>query len=216
MVLCCQQVSKSFRQGRRSIPVIESLDLTIAEKECVVIRGASGAGKTTLLLTLGAMMKPDEGVVQLGERDIYQLSEAQRAQVRNQTIGFVFQTFHLIPYLTVLQNVSLAVAESSQAAAREVIDRLGLTHRIDHLPRSLSAGEQQRTAIARATVNGPQIILADEPTGNLDEENSQAVYAALDDVRQAGSSLVIVTHGSAALSIADRVLTLDAGRLTEA
>ncbi|MGI9457778.1 MAG: ABC transporter ATP-binding protein [Aeoliella sp.] len=213
-MLACKQLTKTFTRGRQQVPVLRGVDLAVAQRECVAIRGSSGSGKTTLLLSLGAMLSPDAGRVEFAQQDVYALSSADRSRLRNQQLGFVFQTFHLIPYLTVLENVMVVTRNQSlSSAARELLTRLGLDHRLDHRPAALSAGEQQRTAIARAMINGPKLILADEPTGNLDAENSAEVYRALGEFRDDGGSVLVVTHGDAADGIADRSLLLNEGTL---
>lgn len=212
-MLVCSQLCKSFTHGGHQVSVLRGVDFRVGERECVAIKGASGSGKTTLLLTLGAMLSPDAGEVRFDKRDVYATNSRDRARLRNRHIGYVFQTFHLIPYLTVQENV-LVVNGDKKVEATALLERLGLSHRIEHRPAALSAGEQQRTVIARAMINGPKLILADEPTGNLDAQNSVEVYRALKEFRDNGGSVVVVTHGDAADSIADRVLSLNDGKLT--
>ena len=197
--------------------VVKGIDLDIAQGEVVCLLGPSGCGKTTLLLTLGGMQRPSDGSVQLGGRDLYALSPAERARLRSSEIGFVFQMFHLVPYLDLLANVLLACpgkpsAEVRQRAGR-LMDELGLADRASHRPGELSAGERQRLAVARALLNRPKLILADEPTGNLDPENAAEVIRHLAEFHRGGGTVVLVTHGAAADAHADRTLRLEQGRL---
>lgn len=194
--------------------MLDNVDIEVQPGEFVTIRGLSGSGKTTLLLTLGAMLQPDSGRVTIADRNVYGLSDANRARLRNQELGFVFQNFQLIPYLSVLENVLVAASGQQTSAAQELLTRLGLDHRLEHRPAALSAGEQQRAAIARAMINGPQLILADEPTGNLDEASSREVYRALAEFRDAGGSVLLVTHGDVPEGASDRELLLDQGKLS--
>ncbi len=181
------------------------------------VGGPVGSGKTTLLLTLGGMQRPSDGSVQLAGRDLYALSPAERARLRSSEIGFVFQMFHLVPYLDLLGNVLLACPGKPSAEVRQrasgLMDELGLADRASHRPGELSAGERQRLAVARALLNRPKLILADEPTGNLDPENAAEVIRHLAEFHRAGGTVVLVTHGAAADAHADRTLRLEQGRL---
>ncbi len=196
---------------------LDGVDREIRTGEFVVIRGPSGSGKTTLLLAIGGMLRPSSGRIHVDGRDVYALSEAARSAFRGETIGFVFQMFHLVPYLTLLENVLLAARDRTGgravSLAREHLDRFGLSGRHGHRPSQLSAGERQRCAIARALLNRPRVLLADEPTGNLDPENAAAVVDCLAAYHEEGGTVVLVTHGTTADSRADRVLTLRKGRL---
>jgi len=189
----------------------------VADGEFVAVRGPSGSGKTTLLLTLGGMQRPSEGLVQLAGRDLYAMSPAERARLRSSEIGFVFQMFHLVPYLDLLGNVLLACPGKPSAEVRqragELMDELGLADRASHRPGELSAGERQRLAVARALLNRPKLILADEPTGNLDPENAAEVIRHLAEFHRGGGTVVLVTHGEVVNAHADRTLSLEQGRL---
>jgi ABC-type lipoprotein export system ATPase subunit len=202
------------KQGQ--VRVLCGVELQVSPGECVVVRGASGCGKSTLLLALGAMLRPDRGSVTFNGHDIYAMPPHHRTAVRGGEMGFVFQAFHLVPYLTVLENVLVPARNrpSERTHAEELLSRLRIDHRLHHRPEALSMGEQQRTAIARAMINRPQLILADEPTGNLDAENGREVFTALGEFRDAGGSVIVVTHGSEAETIADRSFTLHDGRVT--
>ncbi|HJO09342.1 MAG TPA: ABC transporter ATP-binding protein, partial [Verrucomicrobiota bacterium] len=185
--------------------------------EFVAVRGPSGSGKTTLLLTLGGMQRPSAGTVQLAGQDLYGLPPSERAKLRSSEIGFVFQMFHLVPYLDLLGNVLLASPSCPSDVVRkragELLKELGLAKRVSHRPGELSAGERQRLAVARALLNRPKLILADEPTGNLDPENAAEVIRHLAEFHRSGGTVVLVTHGGAADSHADRTVSLDKGRL---
>ena len=213
----CDEVTKVFRKNGSEITSLDRFTAEVAEGEFVAVRGPSGSGKTTLLLTLGGMQRPSDGSVQLAGRDLYALSPAERARLRSSEIGFVFQMFHLVPYLDLLGNVLLACPGKPSAEVRQrasgLMDELGLADRASHRPGELSAGERQRLAVARALLNHPKLILADEPTGNLDPENAAEVIRHLADFHRGGGTLVLVTHGAAADAHADRTLRLEQGRL---
>ena len=213
----CDEVTKIFRKNGAEVVSLDRFTAEVAEGEFVAVRGPSGCGKTTLLLTLGGMQRPSAGSVQLGGRDLYALSPSQRARLRSSEIGFVFQMFHLVPYLDLLGNVLLACPGKPSDAVRrragELMDELGLAKRASHRPGELSAGERQRLAVARALLNRPKLILADEPTGNLDPENAAEVIRHLAEFHRGGGTVVLVTHGAAADAHADRTLRLEQGRL---
>ena len=213
----CDEVTKVFRKNGSEITSLDRFTAEVAEGEFVAVRGPSGSGKTTLLLTLGGMQRPSDGSVQLAGRDLYALSPAERARLRSSEIGFVFQMFHLVPYLDLLGNVLLACPGKPSAEVRQrasgLMDELGLADRASHRPGELSAGERQRLAVARALLNHPKLILADEPTGNLDPENAAEVIRHLADFHRGGGTVVLVTHGAAADAHADRTLRLEQGRL---
>jgi ABC-type lipoprotein export system ATPase subunit len=215
----CEAVSKVYRTGSGEVRSLDAVSLTVRRGEFVCVRGPSGCGKTTLLLTLGAMLRPTRGVVRVGGKDVYALSPAGRAQFRARTIGFVFQMFHLLPYLSVRDNVLLAAGRAARADQRadasRLLARLGLDARLGHRPAQLSAGERQRTAVARAMLNRPELILADEPTGNLDPENAREVCNHLKAFQQAGGTVLVVTHGATAESFADRIVEMRAGRINQ-
>ncbi len=213
-----ENVTKTYATKNGDVHALGGIDLQVQPEEFLVVRGPSGSGKTTLLMAIGSMLRPSQGKVIIRDTDIYSLSSKERASFRAQNIGFVFQMFHLVPYLSVIENVLLAggVAggHSSRDEARAILDRLGLTHRETHTPAALSAGERQRTALARALLNKPQIILADEPTGNLDPDNAQEVIRHLDEFRRQGGAVIVVTHGSMADSVASRTVLLDNGKIS--
>jgi ABC-type lipoprotein export system ATPase subunit len=213
----CDEVTKIFRKNGSEVTSLDRFTAEVAEGEFVAVRGPSGCGKTTLLLTLGGMQRPSAGSVQLGGRDLYALSPAERAGLRSSEIGFVFQMFHLVPYLDLLGNVLLACPGKPSAEVRRraggLLDELGLADRASHRPGELSAGERQRLAVARALLNRPKLILADEPTGNLDPENAAEVIRHLAEFHRGGGTVVLVTHGESVNAHADRTLSLEQGRL---
>ena len=210
-----KNVVKTYRTRKGDVKALDGIDLRIEKGEFVVIRGPSGSGKTTLLMTVAGMLHPTGGTVSIGDRDIYAMSIRARARFRAENVGFVFQMFHLVPYLNVTENVVLAggavANKDSNAQARELTEKLGLAGRIHHKPYELSAGERQRTAIARALLNRPKIILADEPTGNLDPDNAAVVLGYIDEFHQQGGTVVLATHGPAAKEFADRTVYMRNG-----
>ncbi len=212
-----EHVTKTYRKNSADVNALDDVSLKISAGEFVTVRGASGSGKTTLLLTIAGMLRPSGGRVLFGGRDLYALSRHERAGLRGREIGFVFQMFHLVPYLNVLDNVLLA---GSRRTARDeaigLLDRLGMTGRVKHHPAELSAGECQRTALARAFLNSPKLILADEPTGNLDGENTTVVMEQLKAYQQLGGTVVVATHSERLDEVADRVIHLEYGRLRTA
>lgn len=197
------------------VTALDDINLRIAQGEFVAIMGASGSGKTTLMNILTCLDTATEGQVFLDGTDAAALDEEGRRRFRAEKIGLVFQQFHLIPFLTALENIMLAQHYHSvvdEAAARKVLEQVGLGHRVTHLPSQLSGGEQQRVCIARALVNEPPVIFADEPTGNLDEENEQRVLDLLTDLHRQGRTIVMVTHNPALGQLADRILRLQHGK----
>jgi putative ABC transport system ATP-binding protein len=197
---------------------VHDVSFDIAKGETVAITGASGAGKSTLLAMLAGLDLPTAGHLWLDGQDLTTLSEDGRAQLRAQRVGFVFQSFHLIPALTALENVllplELAQRDNAQAQAREALGRVGLAPRVDHYPRQLSGGEQQRVALARAFVIGPAVLFADEPTGNLDAKTGQRIIDLMFEMnRTAHTTLVLVTHEQELAARCDRILHMHAGRL---
>lgn len=195
-------IGKTYPMPGEDVHALKNLTLEIERGEFVAVVGASGSGKTTLLYLLGMLTAPTAGRHFFGEQDVALLSDAERSIVRGQKIGFVFQSFHLLPQVSVLENVLLATRyerrggsrEEFRRAARELIERVGLGHRVDHRPWELSGGEMQRVAIARALLNQPDLILADEPTGNLDGANGDQVFELLEGLAQDGHTVVLVTH----------------------
>ncbi|MHB8464524.1 MAG: ABC transporter ATP-binding protein [Acidimicrobiales bacterium] len=219
-LLRLDKVSKRFHRGSEEVVALDSVDLDIAAGEFVGIVGPSGSGKSTLLHLAAGLDSPDEGHVSLDDRDLSTLSIAERAKLRRREIGFVFQFFHLIPTLTVAENIELPLLldgnRNAKGAIDTLVERVGLTHRIKHLPGELSGGEMQRAAIARALVANPRLILADEPTGNLDSATGAEILDVLaTQVSDAGAALVMVTHDATAASRADRVLHVRDGRMTD-
>ena len=211
MAIETRHLSKRFGY----VSALDDLNLRIARGEFVAIMGASGSGKTTLMNILTCLDTASEGQVILDGTDAAALDEEGRRRVRAQKIGLVFQQFHLIPFLTALENIMLAQHYHSvvdEAAARAVLAQVGLEHRMTHLPSQLSGGEQQRVCIARALVNEPPVIFADEPTGNLDEENEQRVLDLLTDLHRQGRTIVMVTHNPALGKFADRIVRLQHGK----
>ncbi len=197
------------------VTALDDINLRIAQGEFVAIMGASGSGKTTLMNILTCLDTATEGQVFLDGTDAAALDEEGRRRFRAEKIGLVFQQFHLIPFLTALENIMLAQHYHSvvdEAAARKVLEQVGLGHRVTHLPSQLSGGEQQRVCIARALVNEPPVIFADEPTGNLDEENEQRVLDLLTDLHRQGRTIVMVTHNPALGQFADCILRLQHGK----
>ena len=210
-------VSKTHASPDGEINALRDVSLEVNRGEFLCIQGHSGSGKSTLLLTVGGMQRPTAGEVIVAGEHVYRMSRAQQNQFRANHIGFVFQLFHLLPYLSVLDNVALGGAgQSSRGAAADLIDQFGLADRQRQKPTTLSAGERQRAALARALMGEPTVILADEPTGNLDPENSQIVLQSLADYCQQGGTVLLVTHGQEALEFADRRFVLTKGELTPA
>lgn len=213
-------LSKVYQSKGRPVRALDGVDLTVADGEFLAVRGPSGSGKSTLLLTIGGMVRPTEGRAVLNGTDLYGLSGGERANYRARNIGFVFQMFHLAPYLTVLDNVLLPTGlvdrgGPSRARALELLERFGMAERLDHRPGQLSTGERQRTAIARALVNDPWLVLADEPTGNLDPETGAEILAYLKEFNDAGRSVVLVTHEPWVEEYAHRTVHLKAGRCAD-
>ena len=212
-----ESVSKSFRRGTEEVVALDAVDLEVDAGELVSLVGRSGSGKSTLLHLAGGLDRPDRGRVLLDGKDLGDMSIGDRARLRRRSIGFVFQFFHLIPTLTVRENVELPLLlDGARRNGRptELLERVGLGHRVDHLPTELSGGELQRAAIARALVAKPSLVLADEPTGNLDSANGEAVLALLaEEVRESGVALLMVTHDGDAARRAGRCQTLHDGHL---
>ncbi|MFZ3076598.1 MAG: ABC transporter ATP-binding protein [Psychrobacter glacincola] len=216
-LLTATKLNKTVHVGDQSLSIIKDVDIHVNAGEFVVIMGKSGSGKSTLLGLLAALDYPDSGDVELAGQALSRLNEDALAVIRQRDMGFVFQSFHLLPTLTVAENIAfpLDIARRPDAArVDELIEAVDLGHRRHSLPNQLSGGEQQRTAVARALVSRPKIVFADEPTGNLDEQNANQVMQLLLDLRQkTGSALVVVTHDSALADMADRVITMHDGRI---
>ncbi len=209
-----ENISKIYKTRRGQVKALDKIAFQVQEGEFVVVRGPSGSGKTTLLLAIGGMLHPTSGQVFVGEKDIYAMSKRERARFRAENIGFVFQMFHLVPYLNVIENALLASgARANRSEAEKLLERLGMSGREHHKPSELSAGERQRTAIARALLNHPRIILADEPTGNLDPENAAQVIGYLAEFHRGGGTVIVVTHGAVADQYSDRIIYLQGGQV---
>jgi len=221
IVLTAKNLGKQVSSPEGSLTILDDVSLEIHAGEAVALIGPSGAGKTTLLALLAGLDNPSSGGVRLCGADLEQLDEDGRAQVRGSNVGFVFQSFHLVPALTALENVMLPLelAEAPEAAsrARAVLESVGLAGRTGHYPRQLSGGEKQRVAIARAFVTRPSVLFADEPTGNLDTASGDRVIELLFDLnKQNGTTLILVTHDQSLAARCDRVLSIEAGRLASA
>lgn len=211
-------VSKVYTTPNGKVRALDAVNLSIQRGEFVVARGPSGSGKSTLLLTIGGMIRPTEGRVLVGGQDVYMMPSRQRARLRADGIGFVFQMFHLVPYLSALENVlipTLAGAQTGRQEATELLARLQLSDRVHHRPAQLSTGERQRVALARALLNNPDIILADEPTGNLDPDNARQVMNYLAEFHRAGGTVVVVTHDPLADQYAQRTVLMDRGQVRD-
>ncbi len=214
-------IRKQYQVGDQTLDVLTDISFDIQSGESVAIMGPSGCGKSTLLNILGALEKPDGGHVKLGNTDPFALNERALAQFRNRNIGFIFQEHHLLPQCTVLENVLIPTLvngdpQAEEGRARELLDRVGLSQRIEHRPAELSGGERQRVAIARALINEPDVLLADEPTGNLDEQTADGIADLLRDVqRDAQTILIVVTHSAEIASRFGRQWRLAEGRMQE-
>ena len=218
MLLEINHISKTYQSNGRKVHALDDVSLSLDAGEFVAVRGPSGCGKTTLLLVAGGLLAPDGGTVKVDGQDPFELPPDDRALFRGTTIGFVFQQFHLVPYLNVLDNVlapSIAASlDGARERAEELIAHFGLEDRIHHVPGQLSTGERQRTALARSLLNRPKVLLADEPTGNLDEENSAAVLGFLNDFVTDGGAVLLVTHDDQAASHAKRIARIENGQLS--
>jgi lipoprotein-releasing system ATP-binding protein len=222
-ILSCDGVRKYFDDAGHRLEVLSGVELCINRGETLAIVGASGSGKTTLLQILGGLDLPSSGIVRITGQSLAELSDAQRGVLRNRSLGFVYQFHHLLPEFTALENVAMPLlvrrsrVAGAEREARLLLERVGLGARLDHRPAQLSGGERQRAAVARALVARPALVLADEPTGNLDGVNARAVLDLMLELnREFGTSLVIVTHATEIASRMQRVLTLRDGRLVQA
>lgn len=219
-ILACADLWKHFTQGDARVDVLRGVNFAVRAGERVAIVGASGSGKTTLLQLIGGLDLPSRGVVTIAGHPINELSDAERGALRNRVIGFVYQFHHLLPEFTALENVAMPLLVrrvpllEAKRAARHLLERVGLGARLEHRPSQLSGGERQRAAVARALVTRPHIVLADEPTGNLDGTNAAQVFELMLELnREVGTALVIVTHAPELAARMERVLTLKEGVL---
>ena len=216
-----ENLSKIYNSKRDAVVALSDVSLSIKSGDFISIVGPSGSGKTTLLLCMGGLIHPSRGKVTIGEDSIYDLDVKKRAIFRLRNLGFVFQTFNLIPYLTALENVQIPLALAGisdghqSGRASELLEKMGLADRLNHKPRELSIGQQQRVAIARDLANDPKIILADEPTGNLDPDMTKETVSYLKLLNQTGITVVMVTHNPGAAEYSQRKLRLVEGRLIE-
>ena len=212
-----KNVKKQYTSGDDVVEALSGVDISIEAGEFITIMGQSGSGKSTLLSVLGGMNHPTSGSVEMAGVKLYELPGEKLADFRAENLGFVFQSFHLIPYLTAIENVMLPLAivkmssAAKKTAASQALERVGLGNKLDRLPNQLSGGEQERVAIARAIVNNPHILLADEPTGNLDSKTSEEVMALFRELNDAGQTVVMVTHNPENGSYSDRTISLRDG-----
>lgn len=212
-----RNATREYRGRTGSVRALDSVSLTVAHGEWLAITGPSGSGKSTLINLLGCLDRADSGTVRIAGKDVQALSRKELDQFRAETVGFIFQQFHLIPYLTALENVMLAQFFHSMTDRDEALDALekvGLAERSNHLPSELSGGEQQRVCIARALINQPPVLLADEPTGNLDSANQTIVSGLLRSLHRSGHTILMVTHDPEMAQMADRIIELQHGRVT--
>lgn len=215
-MITCQDITKTYKMKDAEVNAIDQVSLEIKTGEFVALRGASGCGKSSLLLAIGGMIKPTSGTLLVNDQDIYQLNGKERAKFRGEKIGFIFQAFHLIPYLNVMENILVADIhnnKSSKDKANQLIENFHLELRKYHKPSELSTGEKQRVALARAFLNSPPIILADEPTGNLDPDNSTIVLNHLKEYQKSGATIILVTHQNNHEGYTDRTIFMEHGKI---
>ena len=218
MILRAEKLTKEYEQGEKRIRAVQNATFSVEEGEFVAIVGTSGSGKSTLLSMLGGLEKPTSGEVLLDGENLYAASDNRLSEIRNRQIGFVFQNYALLPVLTLRENImipQLIAGGGSKSYMEDLFDLLGLRDRLDHLPSEASGGQQQRAAVARALVNKPKILLADEPTGNLDKQSAKELMALLTETRRKlNQTILLVTHDPEIAAAADRVLTMDGGVLS--
>ena len=221
-IIVCNDLSKVYQEGRLSTPVLQGVNLSVNQGELLAIVGTSGSGKSTLLHLLGALDAPTTGNIVFNGKDIHQLSSKQQSKWRNQELGFVYQFHHLLSEFSALENVAMPLLiagesiKSAQKKATELLDRVGLSERIQHRPSELSGGERQRVAIARALINKPSLVLADEPTGNLDAKSAESVYQLLKELNtEFGTAFIVVTHDQQLANKLDRQLYMSNGILKD-
>lgn len=215
-MIALENVSKVYRTRDGEVRALDDVSLTVEPGQFVTVRGPSGCGKSTVLMTVAGMARPTSGRAVLDGEDLYALPPRRRAAIRADKIGFVFQMFYLVPYLSAWENVllpALAGAAPERDAAREMVERLGLADRLGHRPAELSTGERQRVALARALLTRPKLILADEPTGNLDPENAEEVMGYLAEFHRDGGTVLLVTHSELADQYAQQTFRLERGRI---
>jgi len=212
-------IKKQFKNGEEIVTAIDDVSLTIKQNEFVAVMGSSGSGKSTLMNVLGCLDTPTSGKYLLDGKDVASLTDDELSQIRNEHIGFIFQTFHLLPKLDVVENVKLPLrystinVDEANRRALDLIERVGLSHRKNHKPFEMSGGQRQRVAIARALINKPSVILADEPTGNLDSQTSKEIMHLLTELHEDGQTIVMVTHENDIAAYAQRTIRMQDGKI---
>jgi putative ABC transport system ATP-binding protein len=220
-MLALSNIRKTFENGEEIVTALDDVSIEVKDNEFVAIMGSSGSGKSTLMNVLGCLDTPNSGVYKLDGKDVASMTDNQLSKVRNKHIGFIFQTFHLLSMLDVVGNVQLPLRysdvdqEEADKRANELIERVGLSHRKNHKPYEMSGGQRQRVAIARALINKPSVILADEPTGNLDSKTSKEIMDLLTELHKQGQTIVMVTHEDEIAQYAQRVIVMKDGQVVE-
>ena len=222
IVLDLVDVHKTYHAGKNEVPVLSGVNMKVYRNEWVAVLGASGSGKTTLLNLLGTLEKPDKGNIICGNHSYGEMKEREKANFRTEKLGFVFQAYHMFPELSIFENVRLPAmmkgsGKQSKKVAKELLEQVGLGHRIDHKPSELSGGEQQRAAIARALINSPDLILADEPTGNLDSQTGEQILEIFKELHNSKlrKTIIMITHDMSVAEYADRKIFLKDGRIED-
>ena len=216
-----ENIEKTYKLGDTKVQALNGISLEVYQKDFLAIQGPSGSGKSTMVNMIGCLDTPSKGQIYLDKHNIAKLSESDLAQIRGKKIGFIFQTFNLIPSLTALENVALPMIFQNSSRtirlkkANELLHQVGLGNRITHLPNQLSGGQRQRVAIARALINDPEIILADEPTGNLDTKTGNEIISLLQEFNKNGKTIILVTHNPELAKLADKVINLKDGKIVE-